>query len=120
MSHYLLQTSPVRQAQTLQNVSRFEQQIATHRQAIDHIDLQLLALINQRAQEAKEIGAIKQQLPGNNRFYSPAREADLLRKISQANNGSIPDDKLLAVFREIISLCLSLEQKQKIEDDQYA
>ena len=109
-----MRTAPVRQTQTSHDTSHLEEKIATHRQTIDSIDLQLLALINQRAQEAKEIGAIKQQLPGNNSFYSPAREADLLRKISQANNGSIPDNKLLAVFREIISLCLSLEQKQKV------
>lgn len=100
--------------QTPQNLSDMAEQMAEQRKAIDAIDLQLLELISQRAVKAKQIGLIKQQIPGNTSFYSPAREADLLRRIAQANSGIVPDEKLLFIFREIISLCLSLEQKQKV------
>ena len=91
-----------------------QSQLIACREAIDSIDQQLLHLINQRALQAKNIGLIKQQLPNNTSFYSPAREADLLRKLGQVNQSDkhiIPNEKLLVVFREIISLCLSLEKK---------
>ena len=94
-----------------------QSQLIACREAIDSIDQQLLHLINQRALQAKNIGLIKQQLPNNTSFYSPAREADLLRKLGQINQSDkhiIPNEKLLVVFREIISLCLSLEKKQQI------
>ena len=75
------------------------------RQGIDAIDLQVLDLINQRAGLAHRIGEIKR---GN--LYRPEREAQVLRRIVDANPGPLPAAAAQRIFREIMSACLALEQ----------
>lgn len=75
------------------------------RDGIDDIDEQMLQLISQRARLAHRIGEIKQ---GN--IYRPEREAQVLRRLEDNNPGPLPAPAVKAVFREIMSHCLALEQ----------
>ncbi|MAM88239.1 MAG: chorismate mutase [unclassified Hahellaceae] len=90
------------------------------RQQIDAVDLQLLALINQRAALAAQVAAVKsstldEQAPGPVSFYRPEREAQVLRNIMKQNSGPLPDADVARLFREIMSACLALEKPLRVE-----
>ena len=74
------------------------------RGSIDAIDLEILALINRRAQHAKEIGHVK-----NGVIYRPEREAQVLRRLMENNSGPLSNDTVSHLFVEIISACRALE-----------
>lgn len=76
-----------------------------NRVEIDQIDGELLKLISRRAQIAQTIGQLKQ---GN--LYRPEREAQVLRRIKEANPGPLSGETAARLFREIMSACLALEQ----------
>ena len=80
------------------------------RAEIDAIDSQLLALLNQRARCAQDVGRSKVAHGDNAPFYHPDREAQVLRRVQEANLGPLPSDKITWLFREIMSTCLALEQ----------
>lgn len=79
------------------------------RDGIDRIDSDVLRLLSERAQLAHRIGEIKH---GN--IYRPEREAQVLRRIADANPGPLPEGSVRTIFREIMSACLALEQPLKI------
>ncbi len=76
------------------------------RKDIDDIDVRIVELINKRAALAQEAGRTKQSTIK----YRPAREAEVIRNIRAQNKGPISGASVEAVFREIISGCLSLER----------
>ncbi|MGE5190558.1 MAG: prephenate dehydratase [Gemmatimonadota bacterium] len=78
------------------------------REEIDAIDDRILALLNERAKAAIEVGRIKSER--NLRFYVPEREAEILLRLSAANEGPFPNDALKAIYREVISASLALEK----------
>ena len=82
-----------------------QDELASLRAGIDALDAQVLDLINQRARLAGRIGQIKQ---GNR--YRPEREAQVLRRIAEANPGPLPAAAARHIFRELMSACLALEQ----------
>ena len=84
-----------------------------HRQAIDDIDGKILALLNDRAEHACAIGTAKQQ-EGVQQLYDPSREASLLRHLMDQNKGPLHRKHVHAIYREVISACLALEQPQKV------
>jgi chorismate mutase/prephenate dehydratase len=86
--------------------------LAVLRTRIDALDAQLLALLNQRAGLAEEIGRIKRQ--EGTPFFRPDRVGQVLKKLQRANPGPIRDAHLAAIWREIMSACLALEVPQCI------
>src|SRR5258706_1721773 len=80
--------------------------IAKHRAAIDALDEKIAALLNERATRAAAIGKLK----ANGGAYRSEREAEVLRRIADANRGPLPNDALARLFTEIISACRALEQ----------
>lgn len=83
-----------------------------HRTAIDHLDQQIIHLLNQRAREVIAIGKIKQEqaLP----IYAPHREKAVLEKVRKLNAGPLPDRCLEAVYRELMSGSFALEKPLRI------
>ncbi len=79
------------------------------RKEIDALDDELASLIQRRAGLAQNIGHLKGAAPA----YRPEREAEILRRIG-AKPGSLSGERLIAVFREIISACRALEQSIKV------
>jgi chorismate mutase/prephenate dehydratase len=75
------------------------------RAEIDGIDDELLKLISRRAQLAQTIGRLKQ-----GSVYRPEREAQVLRRIKEANPGPLSGEAAARLFREIMSACLALEK----------
>ncbi len=84
------------------------------RETIDCIDQQMLALLNQRAAAAQQIGQIKKMADPDAPLYRPEREAQVLREMQANNLGPLNNVAVTTVFREIMSVCLALEQPQTI------
>jgi chorismate mutase/prephenate dehydratase len=79
------------------------------REEIDRVDDELAAALNRRAALAQEIGTLK----GGTAAYRPERESEILRRVSQAR-GELGAERLVAVFREIISACRGLEEAIRV------
>lgn len=92
-----------------------KEQLLKIREQIDAIDAQIQALISQRARLAKEVAQIKTQGGQVEAvFYRPEREAQVLRRVIERNDGSLPAQDMARLFREIMSACLALEQPQRV------
>ena len=61
------------------------------RQKIDSLDNEILQLLNQRAEQAISIAKEKQKQQESDNFYNPEREAQVLRRIQDLNNGPLSD-----------------------------
>ena len=75
------------------------------REKIDHIDQEILRLLNARASAAGEIGKLKTGV-----LDRPEREAQVLRQVKEASEGPLSNDSITFLFREIMSACLALER----------
>ena len=84
--------------------------IAKHRADIDALDQLLLSLLNERAAHAAAIGTLK----GDGAAYRPEREAEILRRVVDANRGPLTNAVLLRLYTEIISACRALEEPLKV------
>ena len=85
------------------------------RDRIDSIDTQILQLLSDRANCAEEVAVTKREAGEKDiKFYRPEREAQILRRVSESNPGPLGSEKVTAIFREIISSCLALEQQIKV------
>ena len=82
------------------------------RKEIDRIDRQLLALLNERADLVHEVGVVKKR--DGLQIYAPEREEALLRKLVEMNEGRLPEKSVRAIYREIMSAALALEDDLKI------
>lgn len=82
------------------------------RNIINYVDEQILELLNQRVQAASEIGKIKSV--DDSEVYVPAREKDVLERVTALNKGPIQNDMLKAIYREIMSASISLEKEIRI------
>jgi chorismate mutase / prephenate dehydratase len=85
------------------------------RQEIDRIDEQLIRLLNERAEHVLRIGEIKKQQGLD--IYVPGREEALLKKLCQINDklsGKLTERAIRAIFREVMSAALALEDSLKI------
>ncbi len=83
-----------------------------HRKAIDHLDEQLIRLLNERTRHVLQIGAIK--LKAGQEIYAPHRERAVLNRISRINKGPLTNEALHLIYREIMSSSLSLEKNLTI------
>ncbi len=77
------------------------------RKEIDRIDSRVIELLNRRGKISFDIGEIKKAK--KQPIYSPDRESLIYRKISKKNKGPFTDESVTAIYREIMSACLSLE-----------
>jgi len=80
------------------------------RDRIDDLDGKIQALLNERARYAQEVAEAKREAEGEAVFYRPEREAEVLRRVRERNQGPLSDDEVVRLFREIMSACLALEQ----------
>lgn len=88
--------------------------LETVRIKIDNIDSQIQDLIAQRAECASEVARVKRESGETSNFYRPEREAQVLRKVMQNNQGPLADSQVAVIFREIMSACLNLQQPLKV------
>lgn len=85
-------------------------QLKEIRNQIDAIDEQVLKLINERAALAREIGHKKE----NGVIYRPEREAQVLRRMQEENQGPLSAEAVSNIFRAVIANCRALEKELSI------
>ncbi len=82
------------------------------RNNIDRVDREILKLINERYQYVIEVGKWKKNR--DHAFYVPEREKSLLENLEKVNLGPLKNESLRAIYREIMSGALALENPLKI------
>lgn len=84
------------------------------RARIDAIDADIHALLNERARFAQRVGISKSASGRAVDFYRPEREAEVLRKALDRNEGPLRDEEIVRLFREIMSACLAQQEPLKV------
>ena len=83
------------------------------RKKIDEIDSLLIKTISERARCAQHVAEVKED-QGDKAYYKPEREAQVLRRVMEKNEGPLDNEGLARLFRQIMSACLALEQPVKV------
>jgi chorismate mutase/prephenate dehydratase len=95
--------------------SEVNNQLLKIRDCIDSIDDQILELLSKRAKCAEEVAETKRKAGEKDLwFYRPEREAQILTRVTKNNKGPLANERITAIYREIISSCLALEQNIKV------
>jgi chorismate mutase / prephenate dehydratase len=92
--------------------SKLSEQLTPLRQKIDALDEQILALLNQRAAVATEVGEIKSKVGAA--IFRPERELQVIARLQGMAagplvKGPLGDIPVASIWREIMSACRSLE-----------
>ncbi len=85
-----------------------EEEIQKHREAIDRYDDELLKLLSERSRHVQAVGHIKGE---NRQKQRPDREAQILKRMAAENPGPLSGEAIMAIWREIISQSMALEQR---------
>jgi len=92
--------------------STVDKNLSALRDRIDEIDDTILGLLNRRASIVAEVGRVKSR--NQTQVYAPQREQEILARLQRENPGPFPNEGVRAVFREIMSASLALEQPLKV------
>jgi chorismate mutase len=89
-----------------------QEKLSECRRNIDRIDLQLLALLNERARVVEIIGSVKREeaLP----VYEPKREDQVYSNVLGHNSGPLTSDAVRRIFERVIDEMRTL-QKTRME-----
>lgn len=83
------------------------------RARIDALDVAILALLEERADVAREVAAVKRAAEIQV-FHDPERERQVLERLVDRGGDRFPPDAIRAVFREVMSACLSVEEPLRV------
>lgn len=93
-------------------MSSAEDKLNKLRSEIDSLDVEIISLIQKRAEYAKEIGDVKKEAGGP--IYRPDREKDVYEKVTKLSKGSLPASVIRAIYREMMSGTIALEHPLKV------
>jgi len=83
--------------------------LSSSRQRIDHIDDQIVTLLNERAAVVHEVGAIK------TRFHAPAsapgREEQVLRRVSGEARAPLTPESVRKIYRTLLAEMTAMEDR---------
>ncbi|MDP6582294.1 MAG: chorismate mutase [Vicinamibacterales bacterium] len=85
-----------------------DRRIAKIRARMDELDSTLVALLNERASCAKEIGQLKETV--GMEVYQPDREIEVLRHVRARNGGPLEAKAITRLFERIIDEARRLER----------
>ena len=94
------------------NGDRTGSALAPLRERIDAIDHEIVALLNERAQIALEIGRVKEQT-GRRTVRDARRETEVLERVTSASAGLFPEPELVALYRKLIAATRRVQHAQK-------
>jgi chorismate mutase / prephenate dehydratase len=78
------------------------------RDRIDALDAQLIALLNQRAAVALEVGEVKKHY--NAPVFRPEREQQVIARLQAMSDGPLAGEHISAIWREIMAASRALEK----------
>jgi chorismate mutase/prephenate dehydratase len=80
---------------------------------IDRVDAEIIALLQERARLAQQVGGIKAR--DQHSAYAPDREREVLERVRALGaRGPLSGEHLSGIYRQVISACRSLEQPLRI------
>ncbi len=82
--------------------------LATIRTRIDAIDRDLVQLLNDRAELARQVGRAKAATGAP--IFVPHREQEVFARLDELNRGPLPSASLRAIWREVMSASFALER----------
>ena len=94
------------------SASRTASSLRSLRSHIDKLDLQIVKIVNARAELAAEIGRVKND--HSTEVFSPAREEEVYQHVLDANKGPLDESTIRAIFREIMSGSRALQRVLKV------
>ena len=80
------------------------------RREIDRIDLELVALLSERARHVQRIGAVKDRT--GEPVYQPEREEVIFARVMEANPGPLADSAVRRLFERILDEARRLERSR--------
>jgi chorismate mutase/prephenate dehydratase len=86
--------------------------LAPLRARIDAIDHEIVALLNERAEIALEIGRAKQRT-GRRTVRDAQREAEVLERVTSTSAGLFPEPELVALYRKLIAATRRVQHAQQ-------
>jgi chorismate mutase/prephenate dehydratase len=87
-------------------------ELASLRARIDALDDSMLALLDERARLVQEVARWKEQNAAP--FHVPDRERRVIDRLTASSRGPFPARAIRPVWSEIMSACLSLEQRLRV------
>jgi chorismate mutase / prephenate dehydratase len=81
------------------------------RSEIDALDREIVSLLNRRARLGLEAG--KAKLKNGRPIADKEREREVMVRVAMANDGPLPQDALLALYRQLIETIRRLEELEK-------
>ena len=87
------------------------EELESLRSEIDDLDRQIVKLLNERARLGVEAGRAK--VLGGQPIADAKREREVLVRVAIANDGPLPQDALLALYRKLIETIKRLEVPEK-------
>ena len=82
------------------------------RRRIDALDRRIVALLNERAELAREAGRAK-AAAGRRAIRDAEREREVLLRVTMANDGPLPQADLLALYRRLMAATRALETRDR-------
>jgi chorismate mutase len=84
--------------------------ISDWRSRIDQLDLEIVELLNQRAEAARAIGKLKEatDLP----VYEPNREQVIFDNVRSHNRGPLPDSELVYIYQRVVAVMRCLQRNE--------
>ena len=102
---YLMALGLVAQDQT-----ELTRALASSRQRIDHIDDQIVTLLNERATVVREVGIVKK------RFHAPAsapgREEQVLRRVSNQAHAPLTPEAVRKIYLTLLAQMSAMEDQE--------
>jgi chorismate mutase/prephenate dehydratase len=92
-------------------VERIEdEELAALRAQIDALDVEIVRLLNRRARLGLDAGRAK--VRSGRPVADSEREREVMIRVAMANDGPLPQDALLALYRQLIETIKRLEELQ--------
>ncbi len=82
------------------------------RERIDEIDAAIVALLDERARIALEVGQVK-QASGRRAVRDAARETEVIERVTGASAGLFPEPELVALYRKLIAATRRVQHAQR-------
>ena len=89
-----------------------EEALLEIRRGIDAVDDAIVGLLNKRASLSLEVGRRKDGRASA--IFKPFREQEVLARLTAANPGPLPNNHLIAVYREILSSSRRLQRPERV------
>jgi chorismate mutase/prephenate dehydratase len=80
---------------------------------IDALDRKLVALLNERAELARDAGRAK-AAAGRKAIRDAEREREVLLRVSMSNVGPLPQTDLLAIYKRLMTATRALEARDRL------